>query len=245
MTDENNKMTIAVVMPVYREGEAVARRVQVALEGGAEDIVVVVGLDAHRRTKSDTAWQALQPLLANWPAVRVISQSPPGRAKQMNAGAAVTKSEVMLFLHADTELPPDAIAQIRQTLSLSNRKKWGRFDVCFNAQGTRFRLLAWLMNWRSALTGICTGDQAMFVRREAFDAVGGFPDQALMEDIEISKRLKRISLPVRIRSKVTTSARRWQQNGWLRTVLLMWRMRLAYYLGASPEKLASWYRHAR
>jgi rSAM/selenodomain-associated transferase 2 len=170
---------------------------------------------------------------------RVIA-APRGRAAQMNAGAAVATGDVLLFLHGDTQLPPDADRLITRGLEQSNRV-WGRFDV--RIDGTRFLLpvIAAMMNARSKLTGIATGDQAMFVSREAFQSVGGFPDLPLMEDIALSKRLKRLGPPLCLRERVATSGRRWERHGVTRTIMLMWRLRLAYWLGADPAELARQY----
>ena len=165
-----------------------------------------------------------------------------GRAAQMNAGRAVACSNVLLFLHADTRLPDNADALILDGLARSDRV-WGRFDVRFDRRGL-LSLVASMMNLRSRLTGIATGDQALFVTRPAFDAAGGFPPIALMEDVALSMYLKRIGRPLCLRARVTTSARRWKKHGTVRTVFLMWRLRLAYFLGADPAQLARRYGYA-
>ena len=164
-----------------------------------------------------------------------------GRARQMNAGAVQAGGEVLLFLHADTQLPTEADAAVRGALA-DERRDWGRFDVRITGRAPMLRVVAALMNLRSRLTGIATGDQAMFVRREAFDAVGGFPLQPLMEDIELSRRLLRRSRPACLRARVTTSGRRWEQRGVWRTIVLMWRLRWAYWRGVPAEVLAEAYR---
>ena len=164
-----------------------------------------------------------------------------GRARQMNAGAALARGEVLVFLHADTQLPADADAAVRGALA-DERCDWGRFDVRIAGRSPMLRVVAGLMNLRSRLTGIATGDQAMFVRREAFDAVGGFPLQPLMEDIELSQRLLWRSRPACLRARVTTSGRRWEQRGVWRTIVLMWRLRWAYWRGVPAEVLAEAYR---
>lgn len=166
--------------------------------------------------------------------------APRGRATQMNAGAAQARGDVLVFLHADTRLPPDADRLITDGLDRSGRS-WGRFDVAIGANGAMFGVIASLMNLRSRLSGIATGDQAMFVAREIFAHCGGFPEIALMEDIALSRRLKRLSRPLCLRERATTSGRRWQQHGIVRTVAQMWRLRLAYFLGASPAVLARRY----
>jgi rSAM/selenodomain-associated transferase 2 len=155
-----------------------------------------------------------------------------GRASQMNAGARAATGDMLLFLHADTRLPPRA-----EELVL-NSSIWGRFDVQIEGRSRLLKLVAWAMNLRSRLTGIATGDQAIFVRRDAFP---GFPEIALMEDVALSKLLKRRGAPACLRARVVTSGRRWESRGVLRTIFLMWRLRLLYLLGASPERLARRY----
>ena len=167
--------------------------------------------------------------------------APRGRAMQMNAGAKQAEGSVLLFLHADTLLPADADQHIARALA-GGQAAWGRFDVRIAGQSPMLRVVAGLMNLRSRLSGIATGDQAIFMTRTAFDAVGGFPDQPLMEDIEISKRLRRLSRPACLRAKVVTSGRRWEARGVWRTIALMWRLRFAYWRGAPPEHLAQLYR---
>jgi len=176
------------------------------------------------------------PELAAPLADRVIA-APRGRARQMNAGAAAAGGAALLFLHADTRLPPEAARLILDALK---EKPWGRFDVRIESDHPLLRVVAFAMNLRSRLTGIATGDQAIFVRRAAF---AGFPDIPLMEDIEFCAAMKRLSRPACLRARVTTSGRRWERDGALRTVLLMWRLRFAYFLGASPDELARRYVH--
>jgi rSAM/selenodomain-associated transferase 2 len=163
-----------------------------------------------------------------------------GRASQMNAGAAAAHGDVLLFLHADTRLPPHADALILEGLAQSGCA-WGRFDVSIEGRHQLLPVVAAFMNARSRLTGIATGDQGIFVTRGAFAAAGGYAGIALMEDIELTRRLKRISRPLCLRARVTTSGRRWEQRGVLRTMLLMWRLRLEYFFGATPEDLARRY----
>jgi rSAM/selenodomain-associated transferase 2 len=158
-----------------------------------------------------------------------------GRALQMNAGARAATGDALVFLHADTRLPADADHILVDALK---RHVWGRFDVDIEGRHPLLKVVACAMNLRSRLTGIATGDQAIFVRRDAF---GGFPEIALMEDIEFSKQMKRRDLPACLRARVATSGRRWESRGVLRTVVLMWRLRLLYFLGASPERLARLY----
>lgn len=173
---------------------------------------------------------------------RVIS-SPRGRALQMNAGASIARGEVLLFLHADCKLPDDADSLVIRGLADSGRG-WGRFDVRLSGVSPMLRVIGVLMNWRSRMTGICTGDQGLFVERSLFEHIGAFPDQPLMEDISISKKLKRHSAPLCLSAKLTASSRRWEKQGIWRTMVLMWRLRLAYFLGAEPGRLAEIY-HGR
>ncbi len=158
----------------------------------------------------------------------------------MNAGAAAARSDVLLFLHADTRLPPLADVQVLQALATG--ACWGRFDVRIEGRPRMLRVVSTLMNLRSRWSGIATGDQAIFVTRSALDRVGGFPVQPLMEDIEISRRLKRLSAPACLRARVHTSGRRWEQHGVWRTIVLMWRLRWRYWRGESPARLAEAYR---
>ena len=167
--------------------------------------------------------------------------STPGRALQMNAGAATARGEALWFLHADTRVPRRVAAAVLAALRAG--RAWGRCGVRMSGAGTVLWAIAGLMNLRSCLTGIATGDQGIFLTRSAFDAVGGFPGIALMEDIAISRVLKRsVGRPACIRPRLVTSSRRWEQRGVWRTVLLMWRLRLAYWLGADPAELARRYR---
>jgi len=162
--------------------------------------------------------------------------APQGRARQMNAGAAACAADVLLFLHADTRLPHNADTLVRR--ATRGECDWGRFDVAIDSPRPALRLVGALMNLRSRWSGIATGDQAMFVRRKLFHRVGGFPDQPLMEDVALSSLLKRHGVPACLRDRVTTSARRWERHGVWRTILLMWRLRAAYFFGADPLKLA-------
>jgi rSAM/selenodomain-associated transferase 2 len=177
------------------------------------------------------------PQLAAALADRVIS-APRGRALQMNAGAAAASGDALLFLHADTILPADAD---RAVLAALASRAWGRFDVSIDSRDARLALVGFCMNWRSRLTGIATGDQAIFVRRREFP---GFARIPLMEDIAFSRQMKRVSRPACLRPKAVTSGRRWERHGVWRTIVLMWRLRFAYWLGAPPEELARRYAKA-
>ncbi len=170
-----------------------------------------------------------------------VVPAPRGRALQMNAGAQQASGEVLLFLHADTSLPADADQLMAEALAMHSAV-WGRFDVHISGDSKMLPVVAALMNQRSRWTGIATGDQALFMTRAAFDAVGGFPAQPLMEDIEISKRLRQLSRPACLPAKVVTSGRRWETRGVWRTIFLMWRLRFAYWRGVAPERLADLYK---
>jgi rSAM/selenodomain-associated transferase 2 len=223
---------LTIVMPVLNEAAAIEAALAALApyrERGVEVIVVDGG-------SNDGTAELARPL-----ATQVLA-APRGRASQMNAGAAAARGDVLMFLHADTQLPEDADALVLDALARSTRA-WGCFDVRFDLAGL-LRLVAMLMNLRSRATGIATGDQAMFVSRAAFNQVGGFPPIPLMEDVTLSARLKRVSRPLRLRARVTTSGRRWRQRGLMRTILLMWRLRLAYYFGTDPALLARAYGYA-
>jgi rSAM/selenodomain-associated transferase 2 len=159
-----------------------------------------------------------------------------GRASQMNAGATVANGEVLLFLHADTLLPAGAAAAIFEAFN-DPEVVAGRFDVSFDNPRPIFTIIAYFINLRSRLTKICTGDQALFVRRKTFEELGGYPDIPLMEDVELAKRLKKIGGMACLRSKVTASARKWEQGGVFRIILLMWALRFLYFIGVSPDRL--------
>ncbi len=224
---------LSLIMPVLDEAasiEATLASLQPLTQRGMEVIVVDGG--------SRDATAALAAPLCT----RVVEASR-GRARQMNRGAAAASGERLLFLHADTRLPRGADRLIDE--ALSGRHCWGRFDIRLAGHHRLLPIIATAMNLRSRLTGIATGDQALFMTREAFDAVGGFPDQPLMEDVEISSRLKRLSSPACLRQKVVSSGRRWEQQGAWTTIRLMWRLRWRYWRGASPQRLAREYRHVR
>ena len=169
-----------------------------------------------------------------------VIDAPRGRAAQMNAGAEHAHGDVLLFLHADTVLPAQADRLILDGMRASKRG-WGRFDIRIDGQHWLLPLIALGMNLRSRLTGVCTGDQCIFVSRELFLRVGGYPAIALMEDIALTKRLRRASPPLRLSAPVVTSSRRWERNGVVRTMLFMWSLRLRYFFGASPARLARLY----
>ena len=222
--------SLSIVMPVLEEAAAIApalRALAPLRERGVEVVVVDGGsTDATMR-------------LAAAAGADKVLRAPRGRAAQMNAGARAAGGEVLLFLHADTSLPALADASVRA--ALRDGRCWGRFDVAIAGADPLLAVVALMMNLRSRLTGIATGDQAVFARRESFFAAGGFPEIPLMEDVAMSKALRRTSPPACLRERVVTSGRRWERNGTLRTILLMWRLRLEYALGADPRRLARRY----
>ncbi len=166
-----------------------------------------------------------------------------GRALQMNAGAESAKGDVLIFLHADTFLPQNALNDIAQ--AIRSRQQWGRFDVVLGGSHPMLKVIAFCMNWRSRLTGIATGDQAIFIYKQLFDSIGRYPTIALMEDIALSKKLKKIATPACLKAKVTTSGRRWADYGVFKTILLMWSLRLRYFLGEDPQTLAESYNRGK
>lgn len=169
-----------------------------------------------------------------------VLPSDPSRARQMNAGAAYSQGELLLFLHADSHLPNDLPELLLAPMARSKRC-WGRFDVTIVGRSKLLPVIALFMNWRSRLTGIATGDQGIFIRRPVFERLGGFPEQPLMEDIEISRRLLKHSRPLCLGARLTTSGQRWDERGALRTIWLMWQLRWAYWRGASPTQLSERY----
>lgn len=221
---------LSIVVPVLNE----ARGIEALLSGLAplrQRGVEVVVVDGHSQ---DGTVRLAAPL------ADAVLTAPAGRARQMNAGAAASQGAVLLFLHADTQLPQGADRLVGA--AIGNGAGWGRFDVRIVGAPRMLRVVAALMNARSRLTGIATGDQAIFVRRDVFERLGGFPDQPLMEDIELSLRLRRLSPPACLRQRVVTSGRRWESRGVWRTIFLMWRLRWRYWRGEPAQALAEAYR---
>ncbi|MDF3194435.1 TIGR04283 family arsenosugar biosynthesis glycosyltransferase [Pseudomonas sp. 1928-m] len=169
-----------------------------------------------------------------------LLRTAPGRALQMNAGAAVARGEYLWFVHADTRISTESLTSLQQ--ALSQRPLWGRFDVRLSGPGLAFRVIGAMINLRSRLSGVASGDQGVFVARQHFEAMGGYAQMPLMEDLQLCRRLKALARPRCLRPPLSTSSRRWEQHGIWRTVVLMCCLRLAYYCGASPEKLARQYR---
>lgn len=219
-------------MPLLNEAVILPAMIKSMQQIGADELRFVDG------GSSDGTQQLLAQSAVDW------TGSEPGRARQMNAGALQCKSDILVFIHADTIFSSSHIAAVKAAMK-DQSCVGGRFDVALSGSHPAFSTIAWLMNLRSRLSRISTGDQCIFVRRQIFEGLGGFPELPLMEDIAFSKRLKKAGKIACLRERVTTSSRRWQQGGIVRTVLLMWRMRLLFWLGWPAEKLALIYRQAR
>lgn len=218
---------ISIIIPVLNEQRSIVQQLQalqVFRQQGHEIIVVDGG------SSDDT-------IALSHPLVDKVLYSRPGRAYQMNLGAAQANGDLLLFQHCDSLLPDNALTLLEGVSS----SEWGRFDVRLTGRHPMFKVIAFMMNWRSRLTGIATGDQSIFVSRSLFEQVGGFPEQPLMEDIELSTRLRQQQKPVCFKQALTTSSRRWQQKGIWKTILLMWRLRLAYFCGVPAKKLVQQY----
>ena len=222
-------MRLSIIIPVLNEAETIAARLDAlqALRARGVEVIVVDGGSAD-----DSPARAM-------PLADCVITAPRGRGRQMNAGAEQATGEVLLFLHADTVLPDLATERIEA--AVTGGALWGRFDVRIDGASVMLPIVAALMNGRSRLTGIATGDQAIFATREAFARVGGFPDIPLMEDIAFSSAMRRIARPACLAEKVTTSGRRWEKHGVWRTILMMWWLRLRFWLGVSPQVLAREY----
>ena len=223
-------IALSVIVPTLNEADSIVAHLsalQVLRQRGSELIVVDGGSSDETPT--------LAARLAD-----VVISARRGRAAQMNAGACRADGEILLFLHADTRLPANADLLLNNALADPSRV-WGRFDVAIEGRHPLLRLIAWSMNRRSRLTGIATGDQAIFVRRRAFTGVGGFPELPLMEDIALSRSLKGLGRPLCLSERVFTSGRRWEQHGILRTIVLMWRLRAGFWFGVNPGRLARAY----
>lgn len=223
-------MKLSIVLPVLDEAEGLAGALArlAPLRASGHEVIVADGGSADGSA-----------VLAR-PLADCVVRAAPGRARQMNAGAGAATGDALLFLHADTALPEGAAERVAAALE---QRAWGRFDVAIEGRSALLPVVAFFMNLRSRLTGIATGDQAIFVRRAAFR---GFPEIALMEDVAFCAAMKRrYGRPACLRAKVRTSGRRWDRHGALRTMMLMWRLRLAYFLGAAPEDLARRYARER
>ncbi|MGP4713459.1 MULTISPECIES: TIGR04283 family arsenosugar biosynthesis glycosyltransferase [unclassified Psychrobacter] len=232
--------TVSIIVPILNEANNlphlfthIARlnplpQQIILVDGGSHDDSLVLAqkfiADLKNDNQSGIDWQVIK--------------SQAGRARQMNKGASLATGDILLFLHADTKLPTQAVTDITTAIQV---KGWGRFDVRLDSPDWTLKLVSKMINYRSRLTSIATGDQAIFIKRELFEQIGGYPNQALMEDVEISKRLKSIGKPVCLKSKVITSARRWEQHGTWRTIVLMWQLRFDYWRGVSADNI--WQRY--
>lgn len=219
-------MKISVIIPVQNEAKNIGRLLQElqSCRDRGHELIVVDGGSAD------------ETILIARPWVDNLLETGAGRATQMNAGASKANGEILWFLHADSQVPENADKLIVNAVT-NGSSIWGRFDVRLSGRNPSLRMVEAMMNLRSRLTGIATGDQAIFISKDLFEKAGGFPDQCLMEDIEISKKLKKYQSPVTLRETLITSSRRWEEKGILKTVLLMWTLRAAYFFGVPVEKL--------
>jgi rSAM/selenodomain-associated transferase 2 len=235
-------MPISVIIPTLNEERTIMATLAHTAGLGFDELIVVDGGSTDETAalvksyRLGTQSSALSPV--HW------ATAPPGRARQMNEGAKTSRGEILLFLHADTQLPGNAKIVIETALA-DLRLVGGRFDVRFDRPSMWGTIISKMMNWRSRLSGLATGDQALFVRRPIFEQMGGFSDIPLMEDIEFSRRLKRKGATAALTATATTSFRRWEQQGPLRTILLMWTLRFLYGIGISPSHLVEWYKVIR
>lgn len=230
------KLSIAVIVPVLNEMKRLPELLQMLAELNADEVMIVDG-----ESIDGTAV-----FLSENDSGTVCSYciSKPGRATQMNRGAEQSHSDILLFLHADTRINAASLDRVREVMQ-NPEAVGGRFDLSLSGARPLFRLIEFMINLRSRLSRISTGDQAMFVRRKLFEDVGGFPDQPLMEDIELSRRMKRQGTIACLRDRVTTSSRRWEKHGIMKTIVLMWKLRFLYWTGVSADQLEKMYRHAR
>jgi len=220
---------LSVIIPARDEAEALPLLLEdlAPLRAAGTELILVDG--GSRDGSPQRAASAVDRVLV----------SAPGRARQMNAGALAASGRYLWFLHADTRVPPQARQRLLEVLN--QQPAWGRFDVRLSGAGPSLRLIGWMINLRSRLSGVASGDQGIFVSRALFEELGGYAELPLMEDLELSRRLRRLVRPRCLWPPLVTSSRRWERDGVWRTVLLMWRLRLAYYFGASPEELARQY----
>ena len=225
-------MDISVIIPTLNEAATIGETLRRVRSSASCEVIVVDG-------GSDDG----TPELAR-PQADLVLSAGRGRATQMNVGARAASGQVLLFLHADTVLPPDFPALLENALR-SPRVVGGRFDVRLDAEGRLFRIIETLMNLRSRVSRIATGDQAIFVRSRTFLELGGYREAELMEDLELSYRLKRQGELACLRERVVTSARRWQRDGIVRTIGLMWLLRFLYFIGVSPSYLKTFYADTR
>ncbi len=235
----NGTLSVAVVIPVLNEEAGILKTLENLIASHSfEQLIIVDGGSV------DNTCQLVREFIdrqgGHFHGGNILfTESVRGRAVQMNAGASLSHADILVFVHADTVLPQNAITLIKS--AIKRGALWGRFAVTLDQPGIGYRIVATAMNLRSRISGITTGDQALFVRRDLFRLIGGYPVIPLMEDIVLSERLKEIEAPVFIKDKVITSARRWQQKGILLTILFMWLLRFLFWTGVSPTRLARHY----
>lgn len=235
--EASQKLTkLSIIVPLLNERRALPELTNHLKSIAPDQIIIVDG------GSTDGGWQWL---LSQWQdgQQRIALQTQSGRAHQMHAGAQMASGDLLLFLHADSQLPVDSKQQIERLSE--GTYHWGRFNIGFASNNSFMPVIAWFMNHRSCLTGIATGDQGIFLTRSAYDKVDGFDALPLMEDVALCKKLKSLSRPLCVDSVLRTSARRWEQKGVLRTILFMWCFRLAYFVGVSPKQLADHYSQIR
>ncbi len=231
-----NKPRFSVIVPVLNEAQTIISLLRAlhAQVSSQYEMVVVDGGSQDATSALVHEFQEKHPTCS-----LSLLESERGRARQMNVGAAHAKGDYLVFLHADSSIPPEFAKALE---GLASEICWGRFDVRLDDERAIFKLIGRMINWRSGFTGIATGDQTIFVKRAVFEQIGGYPDQPLMEDVELSKRLRRREFPHRIKyPAMMTSARKWREEGVWRTIFLMWRLRAAYALGANPQDLVRRY----
>lgn len=233
-------LKLSIIIPLLNEADNLPQLIAhiTRLQPAPQQVILVDGgsMDGSVTVANNLLKELLETVQSaiDWQVV----ESAAGRARQMNAGAKLATGDVLLFLHADTQLPMDAINEVQQAMI---QYDWGRFDVRLDSPHPLLKIVGIMINKRSRLVSIATGDQAIFIKKSTFERLGGYPNQPLMEDIELCKRLKNIARPACLHSKVTTSARRWQQHGNFRTIFLMWHLRFDYWRGVAPNVLKQRY----